>query len=439
MYDGRMDRLTRRDALGRAGVGILAGCGRRDEGLGAALMQLPEQSPGTLEFSESVVAGGPSDFMVVRHLRLKGPNRLIGRKMGEIARTRHRCLLERRDPALVRARWRLVKMIYPAMYERAAGVADTYGLQIDKTDFDCLSLAYNVEVSAGCSTVYYPKSRTASGHAVLSRNFDFTTASFAEIMGTGRPPGARAMTADPYVIEMYPEKGYPSLYLCAYDLLGACIDGVNSEGLSVALLADDFMEGAEPTRGPQAGFNEIEISRFLLDQCANVEEAREALFQAKQYYSFLPCHYIVGDRHGASFVWEYSESHNKEFVTPGRGRPQIVTNHGLHDPREAGQANGSPSSSMGRFKRLQEEIGRAGPRPTMDQVKHINACVRAAPEQGAEGVPRTKNPTRTLWHSLYDLEERGLEVDFYLGEELVSGRLVPRRSGYRTFKLSLRG
>ena len=38
---------------------------------------------------------------------------------------------------------------------------------------------------------------------------------------------------------MHPDRGYASLAVYSYDLLSGVLDGINSEGLTVALLADD--------------------------------------------------------------------------------------------------------------------------------------------------------------------------------------------------------
>src|SRR5262249_39589535 len=157
-----------------------------------------------------------------------------------------------------------------------------------------------------------------------------TTATFAEIRGQAPPSGARPMTADPYIIEMYPNEGYASLYICAYDLLGGCIDGINSEGLTVALLANESQpDGPPPTpsAAARAGLSEVEIPRFVLDRCKSVDEARELVAHVPVYYSFIPCHYIIGDRSGKSFIWEYSNDLKDRYVVDGKGAPQIITNH----------------------------------------------------------------------------------------------------------------
>jgi penicillin V acylase-like amidase (Ntn superfamily) len=56
------------------------------------------------------------------------------------------------------------------------------------------------------------------------------------------------------------------------------LDGINSEGLVVAILAEEESGnkvGREP--GDEAGMHELMGMRYLLDNCKNVEEAKEAL------------------------------------------------------------------------------------------------------------------------------------------------------------------
>ena len=97
------------------------------------------------------------------------------------------------------------------------------------------SLGYPVS-SAACTVAYYPPPLTACGTGVLSRNYDFTTGTFR---GQKPPLGQLAATARPYVLELHPDSGYATLALVSYNLLGSVLDGINSEGLAVALLADD--------------------------------------------------------------------------------------------------------------------------------------------------------------------------------------------------------
>ena len=94
------------------------------------------------------------------------------------------------------------------------------------------------------------------------------------------------------------------------------LDGINSEGLTVALLGDDETVekySREPAGLDAAGLGELQMPRLLLDTCATAEEAKEALLMTKKSYSFNPVHYLVADRHGKGFVWEYSQHRNREY------------------------------------------------------------------------------------------------------------------------------
>lgn len=389
-------------------------------------------------FSEKQIAGGEKDFMIVRHLTMRGSNEAIGKKLAEIAATRHGFELSADTSEQTKKRWAFYKKHYPNHFARSAGVADYFGAPAGGP-VDTTALWYNMNLDPACSVVYYPPAYTSSGHAVLSRNYDFSTETYAEMRGVKPPHGMRPWTADPYVIEVYPDQGYASLYVCAYDLLGGCLDGVNEKGLTVALLSnrDPFaVSQPAPSRGPRAGLSEIELTRFLLDRCATVAEAREHLEKAQVYYSMMPCHYIIGDRTGASIVFEYSTDLEERFLTDGKGSPQVITNHPVHQYETEGKKKLSSGDSFNRFRTLDSEIAAASKKRSKDDIKKTNACVKARSSAGQRvaGLPARLN--RTFWHSMYDCTDRSMEVDFYLGEDAS----VPggeRRSGYLKFKLDI--
>jgi acyl-CoA:6-aminopenicillanic acid acyl transferase len=412
----------------RRAVAVIAACG-----LAVAVAAFARGAGGALEFREEVAAGGPSDFTTVRHLVLRGSNFEIGKKLAEIARSRHDTKLSPADPLVGPLRVAFFRDRWPAHFERMRGAAAAFDATVDGP-LDAGGLAFDLGGEPGCSVVFYPPASTESGHAILSRNYDFSTATYSELLGRKPAPGEKAMDADTYVIETTPDRGYPSLYLCAYDLLGGCIDGMNSKGLTVALLADDESAAkgrVEPNRGAAVGLDEIEIGRFLLDTCATVDEAKAALLSTKQYYAFTLCHYLIGDRSGRSFVWEHSPSFNVEHVVDGVGKPQIVTNHPLHryhSSAELPHEDAHPESSYTRYRALEAKIAAASGKLSLDAIKSANACVSAAGLPGPGG-----KPGRTLWHALYDATDGSLAVDFYLGESPSGG--APRRSGYLAFRL----
>jgi hypothetical protein len=363
--------------------------------------------------SDKVVAGGSKDFMEVRHVVLRGSNEEIGRALATIGKQRFQLRPEASpDKFRTGVQRRYVEKNYPLYGERMRGVAAAFGQRPDDDAWDFGSLVYLMRVQHGCSVVYYPPGLMADGSGALSRNYDFTTGT---IMGAAPPPGQLPCTARPYVVEMHPDRGYASLALCSYDLLSGVLDGINSEGLTVALLADDelMQSGIEPANEGAVGLGVLQTLRMLLDNCADVEQAKEALLTAKHYYEFIPCHYLVADRHGKAFVWEFSKGRNQEHIFESPGKPLITTNFSLHrhlDGKEVPNAK-LPKSVCPRYCALAERIAGEKEKLTVAFVKQTQKLADAT--QSGKGRP----PGRTLWHVVYRPEQRAMEISFYLRDE----------------------
>jgi len=371
-------------------------------------------------FRERIISGGKGDAYEAKYMLLKGKNREIGYKLAQVADERHG-LRKNIDgsptPLIISARRNYFERNYPIHLERMRGIADWYGMPLENNTVDFGSLYYQ-ELDLGCSDIYYPSFTTVSGHSVLSRNMDFRA----------------HLGPRPYLMEVYPHEGYPSLYMCNFDLLG-CFDGVNSEGLVVALNADDETANDYPweaTDRASVGLDVLNVPRLLLDTCANVEEAKRTLLVNKQYYSQIPCHFIIGDRHGDSFVWEYSHTHNREHIIDSGGIPQILTNHLLfrRDPKDYPGEHETRMDTYSRYLKLLGALqGNLG-KYTTAFIKETSALVFA---EGAS------SNNRTLWHGIYDTHDRSLEIDFYVRDEPDSisedGRII--RSGYHKFQLEV--
>ena len=367
--------------------------------------------PQGLEYRETVIAGGPDGVMEVRHVVLRGSNIEIGRKIGEIARRDGVRIRPSEDRILNRAKRKYMEHSYPILYERMKGVADSFGLNVADDSYDFTGLFQPSMAPPGCSVVFYPGSRTGNGHSILSRNYDFTT---GDVTGRRPPKGRLAMMARPYLFEIHPDRGYSSLSLTAFEYLGGVLDGINSEGLVVAILAEEE-SGRKVGRDPgnEVGMHELMGMRYLLDNCKNVEEAKEALLSLKHYYSFIPCHYIVGDRSGKSFIFEFSPTRNRSHIIDGGG-PQFVTNHLVFQHQKVDDFPETDLSwSMRRYKMLDESV-RAKEKFSLEEIADINKRVAVPPN--ATGTPAAA-PVRTLWYAQYDLETLKLNVKFYLGEE----------------------
>jgi hypothetical protein len=405
----------------------------------AALAQerKPVAPSGVIALDE-VVAGGPKDFMEARHLILRGSNEDIGRALASIASERFQSKpIPSSDRLRIRLQRKYIEKNFPILFDRMRGVAAAFDRPLDDDSWNLSVLDYPTVLPPGCSVMYFPPGVTAGGKGIVSRDYDFTTGT---LRGTRPGPGELACTGRPYVMEMYPDQGYASIALCSYDLLSGVLDGINSEGLTVALLADDELSSKfrmEPAGKESVGLGVLQVLRLLLDTCANVQEAKEALYLTKQYYEFIPVHYLVADRHGQSFVWEYSQAHNREYIIENQGKPLVTTNFSLHrylegkSPPSADKAK----SVCPRYCALTERIAHEPGKLTIDWIKETHKQVDAV-QPVPKGSPRPLG--RTLWHALYVPEERKVQVSFYLGDEPDPDhpdRTRILRSEYKSFQI----
>ncbi len=411
----------------------------------------------------SVVVGGTDSFMTVRHLVIRDTNFAIGQALGEMAVRRYGQAITdyAADPVFARARRRYFQRHYPLHWERVRGVAAAFGVDPEDDRYDLTWLPYHLGPAGGvpgCSVAYYPPTTTRDGHGYLSRNYDFSIGTVAEAMGLDLPPAVNArlrpVMSEPYLVEWHPtDGGYRSLALHAFDLLSGTLDGINSEGLTVSIMADEEAMAAlgphlEPHPGTArvVGLHELQVMRLLLDTCATADEARDALLAVKHYYALVPCHYLVADRNGNSFVYENSTGRNVQHVIPGGGRPQVATNFQLYrHPTRAQMPAGAltlETNAFWRYQALEDRIIAQGGSFGPEEIKATNACaniLRLIEASGASGAtsPAIANlGARTLWHSLYDQQECAVAISFYLGDEVrPDGSRGERRTDYLRFAL----
>lgn len=395
-----------------------------------------QQEQATAESADlgQVVAGSPDDFMEVRHIRLSGSHRQIGYDLAAVAKNYGWQPNQTADPARSKAQLAYFEKYWPYQVQRIQGIAECSGQSLERTASNFSSLGYQ-EVQGGCSCFYIPPELSETGKGVFSRNFDFTTGPFNRQPRSATNPNA---CSRPFIVELHPDDGYATLAVVCFDLMGV-VDGINSEGLTIALLADDeIMQNGSyhPSPGPRAGFGVVELPRYLLETCANVEEAKARLYEAKLYYGSIPCHYLIADAHGKSFIWENKAGMNDGVAIDGNGL-QISTNfmHHLHPDLTRLPDETHPGGSFNRFRRLQERINRSD-NYTESDIIEIASCVAATREAAGSFAGRT------LWHALYDMENRSLKVSFYLGEQSSSEEASTRsdsshirRSPYLQFQL----
>lgn len=403
----------------------------------------------------------PDSFMTVRQLTIHGTNFQIGQQLGKLARERYGKTADhfRGDPIFARARRVYVQHNYPIQWERVRGVAAAFGLEPSDDRYDLTGLTYLMDVPmppSGCSAVYYPPSTTAGGGGYLSRNYDFSIGSLADMMRVPLPTAVKDTLApamsEPYIMAWYPEDGgYASIASHAFDLLSGTLDGMNSAGLVVSILADMDAQNElgphiemHPGSQQAVGLHELQVMRLLLDTCATAEEARIALLTIKQYYRFTPNHYIVADRAGHSFIYENSTGRNVQHVLDGGGRPQVITNHQLCKQVTVGPVGALTleNQSQWRYQTLQNLLaGHPGPF-TAREAKANNACANLfdqLPAMLADTTPEDRalyGQMRTVWHCLYDQQASTVEFSFYLGEDTKEdGTRTARYSEYLTFAL----
>ena len=396
---------------------------------------LATAAPDKIVQEDRIIAGGPDKSLEVRHLVLRGTNEQIGTALAEIAKERYGVRLQRAaNPQQVRAMRKFLQRNNPILLDRMRGVAAAYGKSIDDDNYDFTTLTFT-ELKAGCSIAHLPPSSTRNGKSVVSRDYDFTTGSLAYGF---LAPGMLHPTARPYLLELHPDKGYASIAMVSYDLLSGVLDGINSEGLTVTM-AGLFKDPSEPTREPAVGLGELQTMRLLLDTCASVDEAKQALMATKQYYQYVPVHYLIADRHGNAFVWEYSSAHNKEYIVEDPGLPLVMTNFTLHTTLE----NGKPPSSekarpiCKRYAYLHEKLATGKLDDKMIREFH-QTCDAQMSQEADPSTP----PERTFWHAFYYPEDRRVRLSYYLGDEPYPGepRLVkPIRTDYMEFKLEPTG
>jgi hypothetical protein len=365
----------------------------------------------------TLAGGGPRDFLTVRHLQAAGTDREIGRVLARAARAAHGADAGPRpvsDARVQRARRRWFAQHHPVLAERVRGIGDVFGVDPGDDHHDLAWLA-TYDAPAGCSAVFYPAERTKEGHGLLARNFDFPTAGYRQIVGLPAPPDERPLAADPWIVQLRPQGGYASAVVGIMDVMGG-MDGVNEAGLAVALLADNESPAPEPSVHPQVGLSEQQIVRYLLDSCATADEAQQALLLAKQYYIFTPCHFLVADRSGTAFIWEYSPGHNIEHIvpaTPGTAGALVCTNHLLHrwpDPAQLPDdplSDGTAAMTYRRWRTLAADVGGGGLVDRDDIRAQFRSVRFEAPVEGA----------RTFWHAIYDVDNPSVEISFYLRDD----------------------
>lgn len=415
-----------------------------------------------MDFHEQIYFDGSDSFATVYHLTMRGTNFEIGQKLTELAIERYGVSSAKREaePIYSQARRTYLQRNHPIFWERMRGVASVLDLDPNDNGYDFSVLGRRLAgplPRIGCSVVYYPPTTMANGSGYLSRNYDFSAGTMADVVPMPVPPEIKKqmprVMSELYIMEWHPEDGgYASLAIHGFDMLSGTLDGINSAGLVVSIMEDgqaneELGSNLEAHVGRQnaIGLHELQLMRYLLDTCATVDEAKQALLISKQYYAFIPCHYIVADQNGNSFVYENSTWRNRQHIIDGTGQPQAVTNFQLH--RNLTSDNVPDDTQIAkdgvclRYQTLIERIAKHEGFFTPSDLKAhsasvnvFNMAMKQKMETG-EDIPSPEH-SRTLWHSLYEQQAKTAEFSFYLGEEVhTDGTHTEHRSDYLKFAL----
>ncbi|MFD1933815.1 MULTISPECIES: C45 family autoproteolytic acyltransferase/hydolase [Nonomuraea] len=347
------------------------------------------------------IAGSENDFQLVRHLTVRGSQFDIGRSLAEEARTRAGWAPRPADQTVNRARMAWFEHFWPQHHERLDGVAAAFDLDPDRDDL-VLDGLNALPTGSGCSALWCPPSAATDGHGRIARNYDFFTQTTSEIMGRQAPaPGELPMASRPYVITTIPDEGPASTVITMNELDG-CMDGVNEAGLAVVLLIADVSRAEPPgSAEPGVGLSSVQLPRFVLDTCENVEQAKRALLMAKQYDHGLPLHYLIADASGKAFVWE------SERIVEAGDAPLCVTNHPLHrypDPMALPADDETTMDTFGRLRTLHER-GKGAPLSARGLASALDEVAAGADKMW-----------RTTWTTVLDTHDRTMSVRFYLGD-----------------------
>lgn len=361
----------------------------------------------------------PDSYMEVRHIVVKGSNEEIGSALGEIGRKWLDIKLgQYAAPIFAEARRIYLGRNYPILLKRMRGVAKAYGVPPDGDTYVTSALWYDMAPFA-CSTAFFPAAFTTDGHSLFSRNCDFYITTMRDLVGMKSEPGDHGLFSRNYVMELYPDEGYPSIVVGSFDLMNGAFDGMNSKGLVVTLLADGDGPAIEtpPAAGDDfAGLSYFQIARLLLDTCATVEEAKLSILNNKVYFVLDGAHYHIADRSGAAFIFETDKNYNVHF-TDNDAKPQVMTNHAVYKYPDVDKLPAYPPkatyNTYYRYRRLHDFVSEhKGTFSPADAWKAMTVAYGHT-SSTAEGAGRPR-PLRTIWTLLYDLDDLSIEVKFYL-------------------------
>lgn len=364
--------------------------------------------------------GDDETYATLWEWNLQGTNREIGRALASYGRERLGTSPPwHSDAARIAAQRRFFESHFRPFHQRLIGVADAFGLPMDDATHDLTSLPFDVR-RPSCSAGYVPGQWMENRHSHVLRNMDLG----ADLTGdVEHPPGSRI-----FAIRMTPDQGYASLSSVVFDLMGA-MDGINEKGLVVICNShgDYRLTGGfqpvppyayDPVRHPEPGLSELQVVRFLLDMCADANEAKAALLSLRTYYMSTPALYLIADACGRSFVFEKTPAGNRVVFTERDGEPLVMTNFApsrFDGERALPEGDGFDQGFVyARYRRVKRAIDAPGPlaRARLAEIaRDASFDVLCGPRAESD-----LHPVRTIYTSIYDIEARTMDLSCYLSE-----------------------
>ena len=366
---------------------------------------------------EVLLEQGKDSYQGVRHIVIRGTNEEIGNALGEIARKDYSVakLAQYPDALYARAEDDYLKANYPALRDRAMGVAKAYGEDYADSLSVFSQLVYDAGPWNGCSSAYYPPLDTATGGGLLGHNMDYQLCSINTLLKIPAENAPNMFTRN-FVIELYPDKGYASIGVGTGDLLSV-ISGMNEEGLITVLHTDNYtLINTDPKADISGLVFPTQIVRCILDTCRTVEEAKMVLLNNKISLTFEPAHLLIADASGRSVSVEINPKNARVEFTDGDGKIRIFTNHPIYRfPDPSTFPAYTPFQKDDTFARYNDLSALAsGKKQASPEDVFYNQLQIAARWNNPGRGQHVPIPNRTIWTDMYDQKNGAMQVKFYL-------------------------
>jgi predicted choloylglycine hydrolase len=357
-----------------------------------------------MKFEKTSIVKCPEGIQL-HHIFAKGTNEEIGYQLGRLANDFHNIDKSANiNASIVEGQYSYLKKHYPGHYARMSGFAKAYKKRLNDYSYD-FSFFGNALNGPACSAVHYPPAITISNRGYISRNLDFTIPKNPKFDTPYFP------FQHTHILEMHPESSYPSISLFCFEVFGLALEGINSQGLVVIHLADaDTRIDHEnlATKQTKKGFNEFLPIQYLLDTCSTAKEAARALKKMAHYHVAIPVHLLIADKHGESFVFEYSfDGSRKVFVQGEATSPLKVTNFQLNRLSDSTMRKVIESrfdeNGFDRYRILEKLLDQTQFPISEESIQKINSAVYVSKET-------VEHFERSLFHSIYDTSSCAVKI-----------------------------